>query len=57
MLAVSTDDFSVFVIDCDVKRVVRQFNCHTNKISDMVTIKIIIESKQRCELKTILRKI
>ncbi len=36
MLAVSTDDFSVHVIDCDVKRVVRKFNCHTNSITDMV---------------------
>jgi U3 small nucleolar RNA-associated protein 21 len=36
MLAVATDDFKVLVIDCDVKRVVRRFSGHKNKISDMV---------------------
>jgi U3 small nucleolar RNA-associated protein 21 len=35
MLAVATDDFSVVIIDCDVKKVVRKFNGHSNKISDM----------------------
>jgi U3 small nucleolar RNA-associated protein 21 len=36
MLAVATDDFSVSVIDCDVKRIVRKFSGHSNRISDMV---------------------
>ena len=35
MLAVSTDDFSVLVIDCDVHKIVRRFTGHSNKISDM----------------------
>lgn len=36
MLAVSTDEFSVYVIDCDIKKIVRKFLGHSNKISDMV---------------------
>jgi hypothetical protein len=36
MLAVSLDDFSVVIIDCDVKKIVRKFCGHSNKISDMV---------------------
>ena len=39
MLAVAVDDFSVVVIDCDVKKVVRKFSGHSNKISDMVSLK------------------
>ena len=35
MLAVATDEFSVFVIDCDIKKIVRKFNGHSNKISDL----------------------
>jgi len=37
MLAVSTDEFSVIIIDCDIKKIVRKFVGHSNKISDMVT--------------------
>ncbi len=37
MLAVSLDDFSVIIIDCDVKKIVRKFCGHSNKISDMVS--------------------
>lgn len=36
MLAVSTDEFNVLIIDCDLKKIVRKFNAHSNKISDMV---------------------
>jgi len=35
MLAVALDDFSVVVIDCDVRKVVRKFSGHFNRISDM----------------------
>ena len=35
MLAVATDDFSVIVIDTDIKKIVRKFAGHSNKISDM----------------------
>ncbi len=35
MLAVSTDDFSVVIIDCDLRKIVRKFVGHSNKISDM----------------------
>jgi hypothetical protein len=38
MLAVSTDEFSVLIIDCDIKKIVRKFVGHSNKISDMVTL-------------------
>jgi U3 small nucleolar RNA-associated protein 21 len=38
MLAVATDDFSVSVIDCEVKRVIRKFSGHSNRISDMVIL-------------------
>lgn len=41
MLAVATDDFTVVVIDCDVKKVVRKFAGHRNKITDMVVILLI----------------
>ena len=36
MLAVATDDFTVMIIDSDVKKLVRKFNGHSNQISDMV---------------------
>lgn len=35
MLAVATDDFNVLVIDCDLRRVVRKFAGHSNRISDL----------------------
>lgn len=35
MLAIATDDFTVMIIDCDVKKIVRKFSGHSNKISDM----------------------
>lgn len=35
MLAVSLDDFSVLIIDCDTYKVVRKFTGHFNRISDM----------------------
>ena len=35
MLGVATDDFSVLIIDCDTKKIIRKFNGHSNKISDM----------------------
>lgn len=38
MLAVATDDFTVVIIDCDVKKVVRKFQGHSNKITDMVRL-------------------
>ncbi len=45
MLAVSTDNFTVQVIDCDIKRLVRKFNCHKNIITDMVENKCSILNK------------
>lgn len=38
MLAIATDDFAVSIIDCDVKKVVRKFRGHSNKITDMVSL-------------------
>ena len=35
MLAVSLEDFSVLVIDCDSFKIVRKFSGHFNKISDL----------------------
>ncbi len=35
MLAVSLDDFTVLVIDCDIQKVVRKFSGHFNRISDI----------------------
>lgn len=35
MLSIATDDFSILIIDCDVKKIVRRFAGHSNKISDM----------------------
>ncbi len=35
MLGVATDDFSVLVVDCDTKKIIRKFSGHSNKISDM----------------------
>jgi U3 small nucleolar RNA-associated protein 21 len=35
MLAVSTDDFGIIIVDCDVRKVVRKFIGHSNRISDM----------------------
>ena len=35
MLAVSLDDFSVVIVDCDVQKVVRKFSGHFNRISDI----------------------
>lgn len=45
MLAVSTDDFTVMIIDCDVKKIVRKFLGHSNKISDMVSYQLRSFSK------------
>ena len=35
MLAVALDDFSIVVVDCDIRKIVRKFSGHFNKISDM----------------------
>ena len=45
MLAVATDDFSVLIIDCDIKRVVRKFGGHSNRISDLVSFFFLIKKK------------
>ena len=37
MLAVSFEDFEIHVVDVDMKRVVRIFEGHTNRITDMVS--------------------
>ena len=37
MLAVSFEDFEIQVVDVDMKRVVRMFQGHTNRITDMVS--------------------
>ena len=37
MLAVSFEDFEIHVVDVDMKRVVRIFQGHTNRITDMVS--------------------
>lgn len=36
MLAVNTDDFSIHVVDVELRRVVRRFTGHHNGITDMV---------------------
>ena len=37
LLAVSFEDFEIHVVDVDMKRVVRIFQGHTNRITDMVS--------------------
>ena len=37
LLAVSLDDFEIQVVDIDMRRVVRIFRGHTNRITDMVS--------------------
>ena len=35
MMAIALDDFTIVIVDCDIKRIVRKFSGHFNKISDM----------------------
>ena len=37
LLAVCLDDFEIHVVDIDMRRVVRIFRGHTNRITDMVS--------------------
>lgn len=37
LLAVSLDDFEIQVVDIDMRRIVRIFRGHTNRITDMVS--------------------
>ena len=36
LLAVALDDFEIHVVDIDMRRIVRIFRGHTNRITDMV---------------------
>lgn len=36
MLAIAHDNFMVTIVDLETRRVVREFNGHTNSITDMV---------------------
>ena len=38
MLCVVCDNFSIFIVDADTRRVVRTFHGHTNRITDVVRI-------------------
>ena len=38
LLAVSLDDFEIYVVDIDMRRVVRIFRGHTNRVTDMVGV-------------------
>jgi hypothetical protein len=38
MMAVARDDFHVYIIDIDTRKVVRKFIGHDNRITDMVSI-------------------
>ncbi len=37
LLAVALDDFEIHVVDIDMRRIVRIFRGHTNRITDMVS--------------------
>ena len=37
LMAVALDDFTIKIVDIDIKRVVRQFSGHRNRITDMVS--------------------
>ena len=37
LLAVSLDDFEIQIVDIDMRRIVRIFRGHTNRITDMVS--------------------
>ena len=37
MLAVGMDDFVVVIVDIDLRRVVRRFKGHQNRVTDMVS--------------------
>ena len=38
LMAVALDDFTIKIVDIDIKRVVRQFSGHRNRITDMVSL-------------------
>jgi U3 small nucleolar RNA-associated protein 21 len=35
LLSVATDDYSIIIVDCDSRKVIRKFSGHSNQISDM----------------------
>lgn len=37
LMAVSLDDFEIHIVDIDMRRIVRIFRGHTNRITDMVS--------------------
>ena len=37
-MAAALDDFTIKIVDIDIKRVVRQFSAHRNRITDMVCV-------------------
>ena len=41
LLAVSLDDFEIQVVDIDMRRIVRIFRGHTNRVTDMVSGDVI----------------
>ena len=36
LMAVALDDFTINIVDVDIKRIVRKFSGHRNRITDMV---------------------
>lgn len=37
LMAAALDDFTIKIVDIDIKRVVRQFSVHKNRVTDMVS--------------------
>ncbi|XP_072173327.1 WD repeat-containing protein 36-like [Diadema setosum] len=55
MLAVASDDFSVTVVDADLRRIVRKFSGHRNRITDMAfsqDARWLITSSMDCTVRT-----
>ncbi|XP_030844330.1 WD repeat-containing protein 36 [Strongylocentrotus purpuratus] len=55
MLAVVTDDFTIHVVDADLKRVVRRFSGHHNRVTDLAfsqDARWLITSSMDCTVRT-----
>ncbi|XP_072048834.1 WD repeat-containing protein 36-like [Amphiura filiformis] len=55
MLAVNTDDFTVHVVDVELRRVVRRFSGHQNKITDLTfsqDARWLVSSSMDCTVRT-----
>ena len=46
MLAVNTDDFTIHVVDVELRRVVRIFTGHHNRVTDMVRANFLMVGMQ-----------